>query len=89
MGGRFRLGEPEPWTSPDRSAKGAIGKSVARYRRVVWKPQGDNSPKPWSREKPLSTTVQYPYRRPTQVGGCKCTKARGRTLAKELCNLAP
>ena len=75
--------------SPDRSPKGTIGKPVVRYRWVVWKPQGDNSLKPGSREKPLSITAQYPYRKPTQVGGCKCTKARGRTLAKELCNLAP
>ena len=86
---RFRLGEPEPWMSPDRSAKGHIGKSVCHYQRVVWKAQADNSLKPGSRENLLSITEEYPYRKPTQVGGCKCTKARERTLAKELCNLAP
>ena len=51
--------------------------------------EGDNLPKPGSREKPLSTTCGNPYRKPTQVGGCEGTKARGRTLAKELCKLAP
>ncbi|BAW01490.1 uncharacterized protein TTMY_1627 [Thermus thermophilus] len=50
---------------------------------------GDNPPKPGSQEKPLSTTCGNPYRKPTQVGGCKSTQARGRTLAKELCKLAP
>jgi hypothetical protein len=51
--------------------------------------EGDNPPKPGSQEKPLSTTHGNPYRKPTQVGGCESTKARGRTLAKELCKLAP
>jgi hypothetical protein len=51
--------------------------------------EGDNPPKPGSREKPLSTTHGNPYRKPTQVGECESTKARGRTLAKELCKLAP
>ncbi|GAA6761585.1 hypothetical protein Thermus77923_23180 [Thermus oshimai] len=51
--------------------------------------EGDNLLKPGSREKPLSVTHGNPYRRPTQVGGCESTKARGRTLAKELCKLAP
>ena len=51
--------------------------------------EGDNPPKPGSQEKPLSTTRGNPYRKPTQVGGCESTKARGRTLAKELCKLAP
>ena len=31
----------------------------------------------------------YPYRKPTQVSECQCTKARERTLVKELCNLTP
>ena len=30
-----------------------------------------------------------PYRKPTQVGGCKCTKAREINLSKELGKLAP
>ena len=30
-----------------------------------------------------------PYRKPTQVGECKCTKARERDLSKELGTLAP
>jgi hypothetical protein len=51
--------------------------------------KGDNPPKPGSQEKPLSTTRGNPYRKPTQVGGCESTKARGITLAKELCKLAP
>ena len=89
MGGRSRLGGPEPWTSPARSAGWEVGKSASRVLCVVGKPQGDNPPKPGSREKPLSTTHGNPYRKPTQVGGCESTKARGRTLAKELCKLAP
>ena len=88
-GGRFRLSKPEPWMSPARSPKGHIGKSVCQYQWTMGKPQGDNLPKPGSREKPLSITAMYPYRKPTQVGGCECTKARERTFAKELCNLAP
>ncbi len=51
--------------------------------------EGDNLLKPGSQEKPLSTTRRNPYRKPTQVGGCESTQARGRTLAKELCKLAP
>ena len=30
-----------------------------------------------------------PYRKPTQVGGCKCTKALERTLVKELGKITP
>ena len=30
-----------------------------------------------------------PYRKPTQVGGCKCTKALERTLVKELGKMTP
>ena len=30
-----------------------------------------------------------PYRKPTQVGECKCTQARERNLSKELGTLAP
>jgi hypothetical protein len=31
----------------------------------------------------------YPYRKPTLVGGCKCTKVGERTFVKELGNLTP
>jgi len=31
----------------------------------------------------------HPYRKPTQVGECKCTQARERNLSKELGTLAP
>ncbi len=75
--------------SPARNPRRSIGKTVDHYSWVMGKPQGDNLLKPGSREKPLSITGLYPYRKPTQVGGCKCTKARERTFAKELCNLAP
>ena len=30
-----------------------------------------------------------PYRKPTLVDGCKCTKAIGRTIVKELGNMTP
>jgi hypothetical protein len=31
----------------------------------------------------------YPYRKPTLVGGCKCTKVGERTFVKELGKLTP
>ena len=34
-------------------------------------------------------TKPRPVPKPTQVGGCKYTKARGRNLVKELGNMAP
>ena len=40
-------------------------------------------------EKSLQLFPRYPYRKPTQVGGCKYTKARERNLSKELCNMTP
>ena len=40
------------------------------------------------REK-IRRMLSGPYRKPTQVGGCKCTKARERDLSKELGTLAP
>ena len=90
MGGRSRLGGPEPWTSPARSAGWEVGNSASQQAlRGGEARTGDNPPKPGSQEKPLSTTCGNPYRKPTQVGGCKSTQARGRTLAKELCKLAP
>ena len=39
-------------------------------------------------EKPLCTKPR-PVPKPTQVGGYKDTKARGRNLVKELGNMAP
>ena len=33
--------------------------------------------------------MQRPYRKPTQVGWCQCTKARERNLVKELGKPAP
>jgi hypothetical protein len=41
------------------------------------------------REKPVVENVWYPYRKPTLVGGCKCTKVGERTFVKELGNLTP
>ncbi len=40
-------------------------------------------------EKPVVESVWYPYRKPTLVGGCKCTKVGERTFVKELGNLTP
>jgi hypothetical protein len=40
-------------------------------------------------EKPVVEGVWYPYRKPTLVGGCKCTKVGERTFVKELGNLTP
>ena len=40
-------------------------------------------------EKPVVEDVWYPYRKPTLVGGCKCTKVGERTFVKELGNLTP
>jgi hypothetical protein len=44
---------------------------------------------PWCQEKPLSDEASVPVPKPTQVGECKSTKARERTLVKELCKMAP
>jgi hypothetical protein len=42
---------------------------------------------PSCQEKPLNENNCRPYRKPTQVD--EYSKARGRTLVKELCKLAP
>jgi hypothetical protein len=44
---------------------------------------------PWCQEKPLNVEAVVPVPKPTQVGECKSTKARERTLSKELCKIAP
>ena len=44
--------------------------------------------RPCSQEKRRSTDMP-PVPKPTQVGGCKDTKARERNLVKELGNIAP
>ena len=41
------------------------------------------------REKPGGERAVRPYRKPTLVGGCKCTKVGERTFVKELGNLTP
>jgi hypothetical protein len=41
------------------------------------------------REKPGGERAERPYRKPTLVGGCKCTKVGERTFVKELGNLTP
>ena len=41
------------------------------------------------REKSGGCSPGRPYRKPTQVGECKCTQARERNLSKELGTLAP
>ena len=40
-------------------------------------------------EKRTIVCLARPYRKPTQVGECKCTQARERNLSKELGTLAP
>jgi len=40
-------------------------------------------------EKPGGEDVVRPYRKPTLVGGCKCTEVGERTFVKELGNLTP
>jgi hypothetical protein len=44
---------------------------------------------PWCQEKPLNVEAVEPVPKPTQVGECKSTQARERTLVKELCKMAP
>ena len=39
-------------------------------------------------EKRFIVCLTCPYRKPTQVGECKCTQARERDLSKELGTLA-
>jgi hypothetical protein len=40
-------------------------------------------------EKPMGEHDGRPYRKPTLVGGCECTKVGERTFVKELGNLTP
>ena len=49
----------------------------------------DNWLNPWCLENPLNVEARVPVPKPTQVGECKSTKARERTLVKELCKIAP
>ena len=44
---------------------------------------------PRCQENLLSDETKAPVPKPTQVGECKSTKARERTLVKELCKIAP
>ncbi len=37
-----------------------------------------------SQEKPLGLSEARPYRKPTQVDGCNCTKANERNIVREL-----
>ena len=57
-----------------------------RRESVAVRPEVIDSPLP---RKAPKFSSRGPYRKPTQVGGCKCTKALERTLVKELGKITP
>ena len=48
----------------------------------------NNSVKKFSWKSLIKLKIKKPYRKPTQVGGHKCAKVKGRNLVKELGKLA-
>ena len=65
---------------------GGNGKYPLHYSETV-EPQGSVDSTLTRKAPTLST--REPYRKPTQVDGCKCTKALERTLVKELGKITP
>ncbi len=66
------------WLSPVRPGTAGPSRGLARGKAM----------RPRSPEKAHAADMP-PVPKPTQVGGCKHTKARERNLVKELGNMAP
>lgn len=68
MGGRSRLGGPEPWTSPARSAGWEVGKSASQKLCVVGKPVRVTTPEAREPRKASKHNLREPVPQ-TDTGG--------------------